>query len=88
MVDPIPKKVKKVWDKWNIRGTILFSLALQTFLVLLAPYRKSTRKKLLIMLIWSAYLLADAAANFTVSNFLAGDSWLPQTGVPYKSGLI
>ncbi|MBA0563690.1 hypothetical protein Golob_008660, partial [Gossypium lobatum] len=66
MVDPIPPEVQKVWDKWNIRGTILFSLSLQTFLVLLAPYRKSTRKRLLIMLIWSAYLLADAAANFTV----------------------
>ncbi|XVF13737.1 hypothetical protein REPUB_Repub08aG0233500 [Reevesia pubescens] len=66
MVDPIPPEVQKVWDKWNIRGTILFSLSLQALLVLLAPYRKSTRKKLLIMLIWSAYLLADAAANFTV----------------------
>ncbi|MBA0593222.1 uncharacterized protein LOC105764956 [Gossypium raimondii] len=66
MVDPIPPEVQKVWDKWNIRGTILFSLSLQTFLVLLAPYRKSTRKRILIMLIWSAYLLADAAANFTV----------------------
>ncbi|OMO59584.1 hypothetical protein CCACVL1_24742 [Corchorus capsularis] len=66
MVDPIPPEVKRVWDKWNIRGTILFSLSLQTFLVLLAPFRKSTRKRLLIMLIWSAYLLADAAANFTV----------------------
>ncbi|PPE01982.1 hypothetical protein GOBAR_DD00979 [Gossypium barbadense] len=77
MVDPIPPEVQKVWDKWNIRGTILFSLSLQTFLVLLAPYRKSTRKRLLIMLIWSAYLLADAAANFTVgliSNNQGGGS--------------
>ncbi|KAL4383784.1 hypothetical protein GQ457_15G007960 [Hibiscus cannabinus] len=66
MVNPIPPRVRRVWDKWNIRGTILFSLALQTFLVLLAPYRKSTRKKLVILIVWSAYLLADAAANFTV----------------------
>ncbi|XWS38828.1 hypothetical protein CRYUN_Cryun19dG0163900 [Craigia yunnanensis] len=66
MVDPIPPEIKKAWEKWNIRGTILFSLSLQGLLVLLAPYRKSTRKRLLIMLIWSAYLLADAAANFTV----------------------
>ncbi|GMJ06000.1 hypothetical protein like AT5G45480 [Hibiscus trionum] len=66
MVDPIPPEVRRVWDRWNIRGTILFSLALQTFLVLLAPYRKSTRKRLLIFILWSAYLLADAAANFTV----------------------
>ncbi|GMJ00218.1 hypothetical protein like AT5G45480 [Hibiscus trionum] len=66
MVNVIPPEVRRVWDKWNIRGTILFSLALQTFLVFLAPYRKSTRKKFLILIVWSAYLLADAAANFTV----------------------
>ncbi|KAM3267461.1 hypothetical protein P3S67_032384 [Capsicum chacoense] len=28
------------------------------------------------------------AANFTVSAFLLGDNWLPQTGVPYFSGLL
>ncbi|XP_043717087.1 pectinesterase-like [Telopea speciosissima] len=27
------------------------------------------------------------AARFTVSNFIAGRSWLPSTGVPYKDGL-
>jgi pectinesterase len=39
---------------------------------------------------WQGYQVINAtdAANFTVSNFLDGDSWLPQTGVPYSSGLI
>ncbi|KAK2418746.1 putative pectinesterase/pectinesterase inhibitor [Trifolium repens] len=39
---------------------------------------------------WQGYHVINAtdAANFTVSNFLDGDSWLPQTGVPYSSGLI
>ncbi|XP_045796952.1 probable pectinesterase/pectinesterase inhibitor 41 [Trifolium pratense] len=39
---------------------------------------------------WIGYHVINAtdAANFTVSNFLDGDSWLPQTGVPYSSGLI
>ncbi|OMO87851.1 hypothetical protein CCACVL1_08726 [Corchorus capsularis] len=72
-----PEPLKKAWERWNIRGTILFSLFLQTFLILFAPYRKSTRNRLLIMLIWSAYLLADAAANFTVgliSNSQGNDS--------------
>lgn len=27
------------------------------------------------------------ASNFTVSNFLLGDDWLPQTGAPYSGGL-
>ncbi|KAG4928616.1 hypothetical protein JHK82_054298 [Glycine max] len=39
---------------------------------------------------WPGYHVINAtdAANFTVSNFLDGDNWLPQTGVPYISGLI
>ena len=39
---------------------------------------------------WSGYHVINAtdAVNFTVSNFLEGDDWLPQTGVPYSSGLI
>ncbi|KAK8497051.1 hypothetical protein V6N11_050875 [Hibiscus sabdariffa] len=83
MGDPIPPELRRIWDRWNIRGTILFSLALQTFLVLLAPYHKSTRKRLLIFNVWSAYLLADAAANFTVgliSNSQSDDRDSPKSG--------
>ncbi|XAR58413.1 Pectinesterase [Bertholletia excelsa] len=31
---------------------------------------------------------ATDAGNFTVSNFLLGDDWLPDTGVPYAGALI
>ncbi|KAF8014898.1 hypothetical protein BT93_H0636 [Corymbia citriodora subsp. variegata] len=39
---------------------------------------------------WPGYHVINAtdAANFTVSSFLLGDAWLPQTGVPYTGGLI
>ncbi|KAF3447225.1 hypothetical protein FNV43_RR12405 [Rhamnella rubrinervis] len=39
---------------------------------------------------WPGYHVINAtvAANFTVSNFLLGDNWLPQTGVPYTGGLV
>ncbi|KAF3447230.1 hypothetical protein FNV43_RR12410 [Rhamnella rubrinervis] len=39
---------------------------------------------------WPGYHVIGAsdAANFTISNFLLGDSWLPITGVPYTGGLI
>ncbi|KAK3200022.1 hypothetical protein Dsin_023437 [Dipteronia sinensis] len=66
MVNPIPPGLKKIWDNWNIRGLMLFSLFLQTFLILFAPLRKRTGHKLIIMLIWSVYLVADWAANFAV----------------------
>ncbi|KAK7392294.1 hypothetical protein VNO78_20728 [Psophocarpus tetragonolobus] len=39
---------------------------------------------------WPGYHIINAtdAANFTVSNFLLGDNWLPPTGVAYSSTLI
>lgn len=63
---PIPKNWKQLWDKWDLRAFIILSLSLQTFLILFAPLRKRTARAWLIMPIWSAYLLADWAANFAV----------------------
>lgn len=39
---------------------------------------------------WTGYHIINAtdAANFTVSNFVQGDAWLPATGVPYTGGLL
>ncbi|GFZ04578.1 plant invertase/pectin methylesterase inhibitor superfamily [Actinidia rufa] len=39
---------------------------------------------------WSGYHIMNAtdAANFTVTNFVVGDDWLPQVGVPYSGGLV
>ncbi|XP_030532931.1 pectinesterase-like [Rhodamnia argentea] len=39
---------------------------------------------------WSGYRVitsSSEASKFTVANFLAGQSWLPATGVPFTSGL-
>ncbi|KAE8703434.1 putative Leucine-rich repeat family protein [Hibiscus syriacus] len=73
----ILSRLQKAWNAWNIRGAILFSLLLQVVLIFVAPVRKSARKKVAILLIWIAYLLADAAANFAVgliSNSQRGQS--------------
>ncbi|RWW40883.1 hypothetical protein BHE74_00053686 [Ensete ventricosum] len=37
---------------------------------------------------WPGYLVINAndAINFTVSNFISGDQWLPMAGVPHDSG--
>ncbi|KAE7995539.1 hypothetical protein FH972_000320 [Carpinus fangiana] len=56
----------KFYDKWNVRGFVLFSLFLQTILILFAPFRKRTRCGFVIFSIWIAYLVADWAANFAV----------------------
>ena len=38
---------------------------------------------------WPGYHVINAtdAASFTVSNFLNGDDWVPQTSVPYQTSL-
>lgn len=64
--DPIPEAWKSLWDKWDLRAFIFISLFLQTLLVLVAPLRKRTSRSWVIMPLWSAYLLADWAANFAI----------------------
>ncbi|XP_038874838.1 uncharacterized protein LOC120067342 [Benincasa hispida] len=64
--DVISPHVKELWERWNIRALILFSLSLQTFLIICAPLRKRTSRKFPMFLIWSAYLLADWTASFVV----------------------
>ena len=66
MVNIIPTVIKNFYDKWNVQGFILCSLSLQTILILFAPFRKRTGNVMVVWLIWSAYLMADWAANFAV----------------------
>ncbi|CAH8278199.1 unnamed protein product [Arabidopsis lyrata] len=66
MVNVIPKHIKDVWDRWNIRGAVILSLTLQAILICFSPLRKRTPRRLLIVLVWSSYLLADWSANFAV----------------------
>ncbi|KAL9462107.1 hypothetical protein AB3S75_000161 [Citrus x aurantiifolia] len=85
MVNPIPETVRKLWDNWNIRGVILFSLSLQTVLILFAPLRKGTGSKLIISVIWSAYLLADWAANFGVGLITERARDTPEPSIPAEN---
>lgn len=68
MAETIPKDVKKLWEEWNIRLLIIFSLSLQAILVVFSPSRKRTSGKLFVFLIWFAYLLADWSANYTIGQ--------------------
>ncbi|GKV01687.1 hypothetical protein SLEP1_g14227 [Rubroshorea leprosula] len=51
----------------DVTMILLLSLSLQVFLVLVAPLRKSTGKKCLLLIIWSAYMLAQWIATFGVA---------------------
>ncbi|ESQ55468.1 hypothetical protein EUTSA_v10024439mg [Eutrema salsugineum] len=68
MGEAIPKAVKDMWDKWNIRGLVIFSLVLQAILVLLSPNRKRTPMRFFRLLIWSSYILANWSADYAVGQ--------------------
>ncbi|CAA7033844.1 unnamed protein product [Microthlaspi erraticum] len=78
MGEAIPKGVKDLWDKWNIRGLVILSLVLQTILVLLSPNRKRTHRWFFQFLIWSAYLLANWAAEYAVGQIAESQGEEPQ----------
>ncbi|XP_073135853.1 uncharacterized protein [Henckelia pumila] len=63
---PIPKALKKLWELWELRSFLILSLTLQTILILISPLRKRTKRDSIFFTLWSAYLLADWAANFAV----------------------
>lgn len=65
---------KHLWETWDLRGFVLLSLSLQSFLILAAPLRKRTCSSWVIMPLWSAYLLADWAANFAVGLISSSQS--------------
>ncbi|KAL7186397.1 hypothetical protein ACSBR2_028193 [Camellia fascicularis] len=62
----IPYKLKRAWDEWNLRVTVLVSLFFQIVLIFLAPSRKRTGRRIVTLTIWAAYLLADWIAAFAV----------------------
>ncbi|GLT35243.1 hypothetical protein SLA2020_097110 [Shorea laevis] len=62
----IAEHVEKLWDTWNIRGLIILSLLLQSFLTLSAQLRERRGGKCFIMIpLWIAHLIADWVATFT-----------------------
>ncbi|TKY63420.1 hypothetical protein E2542_SST13292 [Spatholobus suberectus] len=71
----IPDHVQEWWDKWELRGLILLSLASQIILTLLGNRTKYKPNIWTRPLVWSSYLLADwvAAVAMGVISSNLGD---------------
>ncbi|KAL2511658.1 Protein of unknown function (DUF594) [Abeliophyllum distichum] len=74
MAFPIPKRIKELWDEWNLRTAVLISLFFQFVLIFFAKSRKRRGNKIVIAIIWSVYLLADWIAAFSVGLISNGQS--------------
>ncbi|GLU15501.1 hypothetical protein SLE2022_319830 [Rubroshorea leprosula] len=67
--------ILRLLDKWSIKGAIILSLVLQSFLILFAPLRKQMGGNSVFMSsLWVAYLLADWAATFTIGLIFQAES--------------
>ncbi|GLU15551.1 hypothetical protein SLE2022_320300 [Rubroshorea leprosula] len=72
----LDESLKEPWDKYGIRGLIILSLMLQSFLILYAPLRRQTGGKRVLFVtipLWIAYLLADWVAVFTIGFIMRAE---------------
>ncbi|KAI6691608.1 hypothetical protein NL676_028436 [Syzygium grande] len=54
---------RKIWNSWELRAMVLFTLAVQIVLVFFGQKRKSSYNLKLRIAVWSAYLTADSVAT-------------------------
>ncbi|PWA98600.1 hypothetical protein CTI12_AA017230 [Artemisia annua] len=65
-------KGEHLWDTWQLRGAIILSLLLQTFLIIFGSSRKRTSSNWIITPLWLFYLLADWVASFAIGLIAKG----------------
>ncbi|XP_042486910.1 uncharacterized protein LOC122067131 [Macadamia integrifolia] len=58
----VPERVQKLWNKWELRLTVLLSLFFQVLLILLGSRRRRINKIWVQIILWIAYLCADWVA--------------------------
>ncbi|KAI3432956.1 DUF4220 domain-containing protein [Psidium guajava] len=54
---------RKIWNLWELRAMVLFTLAVQILLILFGQKRKSSHNLKLRITVWCAYLTEDSVAT-------------------------
>ncbi|KAF3951669.1 hypothetical protein CMV_022706 [Castanea mollissima] len=70
-----PESVTKLWNEWELRVLVIFSLILQILLILMAKSRKYSAAIWIRIILWIAYLSADwvATVSLGVLSNMSGD---------------
>ncbi|XP_048133782.1 uncharacterized protein LOC125314765 [Rhodamnia argentea] len=58
--------ISELWNKWNIRGSVLSSLSLRVFLILFASLGKKIANRRIVFLLWLAYWMADSVVVYGI----------------------
>ncbi|CAN6242359.1 unnamed protein product [Urochloa humidicola] len=61
-------KLVNLWNEWGIQILVLVSFALQVFLLIFGGIRRRSSSTVLMFFLWSAYLLADSTAIYTLGH--------------------
>ncbi|XP_075664991.1 uncharacterized protein LOC142634576 [Castanea sativa] len=62
-IEILPESVKTLWNKWELRSMVIFSLFLQGILMVLGKSRNHSRRNWVRIILWLAYLWADTVAT-------------------------
>ncbi|CAM0149664.1 unnamed protein product [Urochloa decumbens] len=58
----------QAWKEWGLQALVLLSLTVQVALLILAELRRHIDSGVLMAFVWSAYMLADAAAIYVLGH--------------------
>ncbi|XP_031261546.1 uncharacterized protein LOC116119752 [Pistacia vera] len=88
-MEVFPPRIRKLWKDWELRSLVFLSLASQMLLIFLGNHRKYIPKTWIKVVVWSAYLLADAVASMALGVLLnnIGEIY-GNGGVPDSNGEI
>jgi hypothetical protein len=64
--------VLELWNKWEVQTLVLFSLALQVFLLSFAGLRRRNIPTVIRIILWLTYLLADSIAVYILGHMPIG----------------
>lgn len=62
-----------LWNEWGIQILVLVSFTLQVFLLIFGGIRRRSSSNALKFFLWSAYLLADSTAIYTLGHLSVDD---------------
>ncbi|KAJ1269782.1 hypothetical protein BS78_06G003500 [Paspalum vaginatum] len=61
-------KLVNLWNEWGLQILVLVSFGLQVFLLVFGGIRRHSSSAALMFFLWSAYLLADSTAIYTLGH--------------------
>jgi cytochrome c oxidase assembly factor CtaG len=63
-----------LWIEWGIQILVLVSFVLQVFLLVFRGIRRRSSSNVLKIFLWTAYLLADSTAIYTLGHLSVDDT--------------